>query len=185
MGGVVCAARARSQSATDPLGEVAHVDHLRGAFGRAGRENLSTARDAVRPVGEAAGGVVRPDDEPRANDERSLAEHVADGALAERLQRAVALVRHLVVGQVAELGDRAVLVRRRAEVRVDGDARDEAVDARSRRAPRPTPARRAGGSRTCRPPRPTRDLRARRVPPSDRRRCARPPDRAPGSSCRG
>ena len=65
MGGVVCAALPRLAERDRPLGEVAHVDHLRGAFGRAGRENLSTTGEAVRPVREAAGGVVWPDDEPR------------------------------------------------------------------------------------------------------------------------
>ena len=75
----------------------------------AGREHLTTASDAVRPVREATRRVVRPDDEPRANDERALGECVAHGALAQCLERAVALVRDVVVPLATELGERAVL----------------------------------------------------------------------------
>ena len=62
-----------------------------GVVGRAGREHVPAARDAVRPVREAAGGVVRTDDEPRPHDERRVAEGLLDDPLARRLARAVGL----------------------------------------------------------------------------------------------
>ena len=82
----------------------------------------------MRPVREATRRVVRPDDESRANDERALGECGAHGALAQCLERAVALVRDVVVPLAAELGEWAVLVHGSPEVRVDGDARHEAVE---------------------------------------------------------
>ncbi len=75
---------------------------------------------------------MRADDQTRPHDERARIEDLADGLLAKRLQRPIALVGHLVVRQLAELADRALLVVREREVRIDGDARDEAVEAATR-----------------------------------------------------
>ena len=74
---------------------------------------------------------MRADDQAGPDDERPLAEHLADGVFAERLQRAVVgeVRREGVDRVVAELGDGAVLVHRRAEVGVHRDARHEAVEA--------------------------------------------------------
>ena len=58
----------------DPLPEVAHVDELHLALGRRRREHLAAPRDAMGPVGEAAGRVVRADDQPGADDRVRAAE---------------------------------------------------------------------------------------------------------------
>ena len=71
--------------------EIADVDELHGVLGRARREHLAASRDAVRPVGEPARRVVRPDDEARAHDEGGVAEGFFDDPLAGRLARAVQL----------------------------------------------------------------------------------------------
>ena len=86
---------------------------------------------SVRPVGEAAGGIVRPNDQTRPDDQRALSEHALDLRLRERLQGAVVggVGRELVERQVAEVGRRARLGRAGREVGVDGDARDEDVAA--------------------------------------------------------
>ena len=73
----------RSQSATIHVAEIAHVDRLDPALGRSRREHLAATRDAVRPVGEAARGVVWARDEPGANDERASVEGL-DGRLSRR-----------------------------------------------------------------------------------------------------
>jgi hypothetical protein len=46
----------------DPLAEVAHVDQRHGLVARGRREHVAAARDAMRPVREAPGRVVRADD---------------------------------------------------------------------------------------------------------------------------
>ncbi len=93
-----------------------------GCSGGAGREHAASLGHASRPVGEAVRRIVRSDDQPRSDDERSLAERVHDDLLAGRLQRAVVLD---VLGvAVVELRDRCALDRRRALVGVGGDARD-------------------------------------------------------------
>src|SRR4029079_18567210 len=56
-----------------PPREIPDVDELRRAVGRAGREYFPSARDSVWPVREAAGRIVRADDEARADDERTRA----------------------------------------------------------------------------------------------------------------
>src|SRR4029453_19001607 len=75
--------------AHDPIAEVADVDELDAAFGRCGDEDVPAAREAVRPVREPPRRIVWADDEPRASDEGAVAEHLAYGLLAERLERAV------------------------------------------------------------------------------------------------
>ena len=113
----------------DPLREVAHVDELRLSLGRAGPEDLAAPRQPVRPVGEAAGRIVRADDEPGSHDQASVAEDLLDLGLAERLQRTVVReVRgELVCGCVTQLGGRVVLDPRLLKICVDRDARDEDV----------------------------------------------------------
>ena len=106
----------------DPVGEVANVDELHRLVGRGRREHAASLGHASRPVREAVGRIVRPDDQPRSDDERALAEGVHDDLLARRLQRAVVLD---VLGvAVVELRHRCALDRRRALVGVGGDARD-------------------------------------------------------------
>jgi len=75
----------------------------------------------MRPVREAAGRIVRTDDQARANDQRAVAEHVLDLAFRSRLEWAVLLGR-------LRCGRRA-LDRRRGKVAVRGDARDVEVTA--------------------------------------------------------
>ena len=58
----------------DPVGQVADVDELGEPLGRSRREDLAAAGEPPRPVGEAAGRVVRPDDQAGPDDQRALAE---------------------------------------------------------------------------------------------------------------
>ena len=116
----------------DPGREIAHVDELRLTVGWCGREHLASACEAVWPVGEAPGRIVRPDDQAGTDDERALAERLTHSLLAERLQRAIALVRDLVGGVLAKLRDRALFVDGDAEVGIHGDRGHEAVASRSR-----------------------------------------------------
>ena len=62
----------------DPGREIADVDELRVPVRRSGREDLAAALEPLRPVREAAGRVVRPDDQPRPDDQRAFAEHPLD-----------------------------------------------------------------------------------------------------------
>ena len=84
--------RSSSTQPDHPVGEVADVDHLHGPLGRCGREDRPAALDAPRPVREAVGRVVRPDDQARPDEDRPVAEGAFDLLLAERLQRAVVRV---------------------------------------------------------------------------------------------
>ena len=116
----------------DPLGQVADVDELGEPLGRSRRDDLAAAAEPPRPVGEAAGRVVRADDQAGSDDQRALAEDALDLRLGESLQRSVVrgVGRQLVQRQRAELGGRARLGRAGREVGVDGDTRDEDVAAR-------------------------------------------------------
>ena len=77
--------RPRSTRVEDPVGQVADVDELRLPLGRSGREDLAAAREPARPVGEAAGRVVRPHDQTRPDDQRALAEDPLDLRLESAL----------------------------------------------------------------------------------------------------
>ena len=114
----------------DPLREIPHVDGLSLPLGRRRGEDLASACEAVRPVREAAGRIVRADDQPGANDESAFAQFLQHNRLAQRLEWPVAVVRDLAVREVTERRQRTVLVDRPAEVGVDGDSRDEAVATR-------------------------------------------------------
>ena len=106
--------------------------------------------------------------------------HLADGLLAERLQRPVALGRDLIGREVAQLRDGAALVVRDGEIGVHRDARDEAVEPGLAERLRRVALRRAADSRTCRSPRPSSARPARRDHPPGRRRGARRRDTSPG-----
>ena len=131
--------------------------------------SMERAQEARDPVGEAVGRVVRADDEPRAHDQRALAECRANHVLAGRLQRAV--VRQDVLGRrVGERCDRRRFVETRAAgVRVDRHRRDERVVADAiAQACRLRPPRSAARSRSCRRSVPLAGRRA----PGARARCA-------------
>jgi hypothetical protein len=96
--------------------------------GRSG-DHRAAACDPSGPVHETVGGIVRPDDESRPDDERSFAEHVRRRALAQGLQPAVVLEfgAELLDALVFERQQRTGLRGRLGEIRVDGDRRDEGV----------------------------------------------------------
>jgi hypothetical protein len=112
-----------------PGGEVADVDELDAALGRARREDLAAALEPVSPVGETPGRIVRADDQTGSHAQAALPEDLPDGLLAESLQRAVVrVVRGELVGRtVSERGDLALFVWADAQVRVDRHAGDEEV----------------------------------------------------------
>ncbi len=97
--------------------------------GDARRENVAASRNAMRPVREAAGRVVRADDQARTNDERAVAERVLHDPLARCLAGAVRLGVVRRFGAGIELGEGGVLDRRHGLVGVGRDARDEHVAA--------------------------------------------------------
>src|SRR5262245_59475083 len=78
--------------AHDPLADVADVDELDAALGRAGNEDVAASREAVRPVREPSGRIVWTDDETRASDEGSVAYLLTHRPLAQRLEGAVVRV---------------------------------------------------------------------------------------------
>jgi 2'-hydroxyisoflavone reductase len=67
------------------------VDELHRPPGGAGDEDVAATGEAVWPVREPAGGIVRADGQPCAHVRRRPGERGFDLALAERLQRAVVL----------------------------------------------------------------------------------------------
>src|SRR5438552_4122943 len=81
------------------------------------------------PVGEAAGRVMGPDDQSRANDGVEARKRLGDGVFAEHLERAVirVVLEQAVGGEVSESLALALFVGGSADVGVDGDARDEEV----------------------------------------------------------
>ena len=113
-----------------PARQVADVDELDGSLARSRDEDFAAACDPVGPVREAPGGVVRADDEPRADECMAVRNRLRDRTFAEHLQSAVVrvVVEQSVDGLVVgELLQWARFVGRLAEVVVDGDARDEEV----------------------------------------------------------
>ena len=111
-----------------PGAEVAHVDELHLAALPPRREHLAAAGDPARPVGEAAGRVVRADDQAGADAGAAAGEDLGHDLLAERLEAAVAVTLEALVRGVVEADQRRlVLARGLAEVAVDRDARDEGV----------------------------------------------------------
>lgn len=58
----------------DPLAEIPHIDELRLPFARSRGERLTSARETAGPVCEAAGRIMRTDDQARPDDERPLVE---------------------------------------------------------------------------------------------------------------
>ena len=95
------------------------------------RRHPAAARDAVGPVGEAPGRVVRADDEPRPDVRVSSGERLGDDLFGERLERAVVreILEQAVVWHVAELLERIAFDHRLAAVGVGRQARDENVEA--------------------------------------------------------
>jgi uncharacterized membrane protein YtjA (UPF0391 family) len=77
------------RQAHDPLGEIARIDELHGIGRRAGREDVTAAAHAQRPVGEAVGGIARTDDEAGTHGRGRVPELRADDSLALRLQRPI------------------------------------------------------------------------------------------------
>ena len=178
--------RARQAALRDverECGPVADVDELPRPVPGARGEHLSAAGDAVGPVREPVGRVVRTDDQPEAEVRGALAEHVVDHALARGLERAVVRADILRL-RVVELAPRDSTRRSPAGARRTRRSTRRRRRSRSLGALRRMPARSAGRSRRCRSPRPTSGPRARRGRRRGRRGAARPPGTAPGSSRR-
>ncbi len=73
----------------DQCRKIARIDKLDRCLGRAWRQYAAAGADAPRPVGKAAGRIVRSDDQAGANQKRLLPERSRDGPLALGLQRPV------------------------------------------------------------------------------------------------
>ena len=97
-----------------------------GASGAPGREHLAAARDALDPPREAVRRVVRPGDDPGAQDQRAAGERALDRLLAGDLARAV------------ELGAGGVVLVARGR---RSSAPSSSMPARRRRGRRPTRSR--------------------------------------------
>ena len=93
----------------DEIRQVPDVDHLERVVRRSWREDLTATGEALDPVGEAVGVVVRTGNVRRADDADRLAEPVVRGLLAECLQAAVGMIVHLLCTWVVQYRKRQLL----------------------------------------------------------------------------
>src|SRR5581483_7785022 len=88
-GGIERSRTARFERRDDPAGEIANVDELHGAIRGSRDEDSAAGSYAPYPVRKSIAAVVRSDDQPRAHDERVVAEAFDRCSLAQRFERSV------------------------------------------------------------------------------------------------
>ena len=144
----------------DPLGQVADVDELSEPIGRARGEDLAAAAEPARPVGEAAGRVVRADDQTRAG--RSA-----------RARRTRARPPPRRAPSAARSSSSRARARRPAARRARPSGSTRSGRSRSRRRRRRSRRRRSGRRRAAAPPRRARPPGCSRTGRRPRPSCAR------------
>src|SRR5256884_9011521 len=111
-----------------PRCKVAHIDELNPLLWIAWREYLPTLGDAMRPVGKAIGGIVRPHDKAGADDKHAVGQCLLRVVLAERFARTIVFRLHRLTGGICQIVDRRALIDRRyCIVSVDRSRRDKGI----------------------------------------------------------